>query len=241
LSPGDRVTLKVSGGDFRLPASLKAEALAGFYDAFPELRPSPPVSHFAGVPLVFNPEVQAEAAAKGRAFYKLDVSSAEKKSSSVFSESYLEQNFPSFQELGNMNILEQEQWLSHLSPEEKAKYTELWINSNSIYSTGPNMGDLWAARAGIGIIKSTLSAGTRQVAGQGGKGLGKTAELEKRLEEHIKKLQEYIKNPLANDNKNFLKNAPTQGIEDSIITGRVKHLVDEIKNLTNLINQGGGQ
>jgi hypothetical protein len=113
---------------------------------------------------------------------------------------------------------------------------------NGIF-TGLHQGGTLSKAATTPGVSACFLESSRQVflLGQGGKGLGKTAELEKRLEEHIKKLQEYIKNPLANDNKNFLKNAPTQGIEDSIITGRVKHLVDEIKNLTNLINQGGGQ
>ena len=111
------------------------------------------------------------------------------------------------------------------------------------FFTGLHQGVTLSKAATAPGISACFLESARQVflLGQAGKGLGKTAELEKRLEEHIKKLQEYIKNPYANDNKNFLKNAPTQGIEDSIITGRVKHLVDEIKNLTNLINGGGGQ
>jgi RHS repeat-associated protein len=65
--------------------------------------------------------------------------------------------------------------------------------------------------------------------------------LQDRIAEHEQKLEDYKANPDAYDNKDFLKNAPSQEIRDRIIQGRIKHLENEInefkKQLKNL--QGG--
>ena len=52
--------------------------------------------------------------------------------------------------------------------------------------------------------------------------------LRDQLNEHIKKLVDYIKNPDAFDNKEFLKKNP--GRRDQIIDGRIKSLQKQIEN-----------
>ena len=54
------------------------------------------------------------------------------------------------------------------------------------------------------------------------------SSLEKNIAEHQQKLNEYIKDPMKFDNKNVLKNAPSNEVKDKIIAGRVKHLEKEI-------------
>jgi len=53
--------------------------------------------------------------------------------------------------------------------------------------------------------------------------------LENRVVEHEKKLQDFVANPDAYDNKGFLKNAPSPEVRESIIRGRVNHLTKEIQ------------
>jgi RHS repeat-associated protein len=60
--------------------------------------------------------------------------------------------------------------------------------------------------------------------------------LTKRIGEHKKKLEDYIKNPDSFDNKDFLKNAPNQEVRQRIINGRVKHLEKEIKDFQKSID-----
>jgi RHS repeat-associated protein len=68
-----------------------------------------------------------------------------------------------------------------------------------------------------------------------------TSELEKRIAEHQKKLEDYKANPEKFDNKDFLKNAPTKEIRDRIIKGRVKHLENEIRAMSKALEgQRGG-
>jgi len=69
--------------------------------------------------------------------------------------------------------------------------------------------------------------------------------LEQQVVEHKQKLDEYIKDPEAFDNKGFLKNAPSPEIRQKIIDGRVKHLQGEIDNFLKQIEAlkgllGGG-
>ncbi|MFI6999057.1 PA14 domain-containing protein [Nocardia sp. NPDC050175] len=54
--------------------------------------------------------------------------------------------------------------------------------------------------------------------------------LEERIKEHEAKLQAYKANPDAYDNKEFLKNAPSEEVRQNIIEGRVRHLEHEIQN-----------
>lgn len=49
------------------------------------------------------------------------------------------------------------------------------------------------------------------------------------IEEHQKKLDDYIKDPYAHDNKEILQNAPNQEIRDKIIQGNVDALQKQIK------------
>jgi predicted outer membrane protein len=70
-----------------------------------------------------------------------------------------------------------------------------------------------------------------------------SSSLNKRLEEHRQKLQDYIKNPDAFDNKGFLRNAPSQEVRERIIQGRIRHLENEIQNfekqIADLLDGGG--
>ena len=60
--------------------------------------------------------------------------------------------------------------------------------------------------------------------------------LTKRIGEHKKKLEDYIKNPDSFDNKDFLKNAQNQEVRQRIINGRVRHLEKEIKDFQKSID-----
>ena len=53
--------------------------------------------------------------------------------------------------------------------------------------------------------------------------------LAERILEHQKKLADYAANPDAYDNKDFLKNAPSAEVRERIISGRIRHLQNEIK------------
>ena len=61
--------------------------------------------------------------------------------------------------------------------------------------------------------------------------------LSKRIAEHQAKLDAYIANPWAYDNKGLLANAPSEAVVQSIISGRVNHLQSEIANWQNQISQ----
>ncbi len=62
------------------------------------------------------------------------------------------------------------------------------------------------------------------------------ASLEERLEEHLQKLEDYLNNPDAYDNKGYLKNATSDEIRQSIIDGRARHLQSEIENFQKQID-----
>jgi len=66
--------------------------------------------------------------------------------------------------------------------------------------------------------------------------------LQKRIAEHNLKLTNYKNNPYAYDNKNYLKNAPSDTIKKEIIKGRINHLEKEIKTfqktIDNILNKG---
>ena len=64
-----------------------------------------------------------------------------------------------------------------------------------------------------------------------------SSKAQRTLAEHMKKLDDYKRNPDAVDNKGFLKNAPTQEIRDRIIKGRIKHLEAEIKAIQKAIDE----
>lgn len=59
--------------------------------------------------------------------------------------------------------------------------------------------------------------------------------LKDQIDEHIDKLNAYIADPSAFDNKGFLANAPNDDIKNNIIRGRINHLLSEIKNFANQI------
>jgi len=61
--------------------------------------------------------------------------------------------------------------------------------------------------------------------------------LERRLQEHQQKLNDYISNPDSFDNRGYLQNAPNEQVRDSIIRGRIKHLQQEIDAFQNQIDQ----
>ena len=67
--------------------------------------------------------------------------------------------------------------------------------------------------------------------------------LQKQIDSHKEKLRRFKENPDAFDNKEFLKNAPSEEIRQKIIEGRIKHLETEISNFQKAINEilnGGG-
>ena len=62
------------------------------------------------------------------------------------------------------------------------------------------------------------------------------ASFQRLLDEHIQKLEDYLKNPDAYDNQGFLKNATSDEIRQRIIEGRTHHLLSEIENFQNQID-----
>ena len=66
--------------------------------------------------------------------------------------------------------------------------------------------------------------------------------LQKQINAHKEKLKRYKENPDAFDNKEMLKDAPSEEIRQKIIEGRIKHLETEISNFQKSINDllGGG-
>jgi hypothetical protein len=88
------------------------------------------------------------------------------------------------------------------------------------------------------LIQLSCGGGAR---GGGGGGAGRNADksirsLERRLEEHQKKLDDFRNDPDKFDNKGFLKNAPTPQVRQNIIDGRMRHLQNEIKTFQNQID-----
>jgi hypothetical protein len=61
--------------------------------------------------------------------------------------------------------------------------------------------------------------------------------LQQRLDEHVQKLEDYLNNPDAYDNKGYLANAPNDAIRQQIISGRAAGFLREIENYQNQINQ----
>ncbi len=66
------------------------------------------------------------------------------------------------------------------------------------------------------------------------------SSLKKRINEHQTKLDDYIEDPYKFDNKEILKNAPTEAIKQKIIKSRINHLKIEIKtfetNIQKILN-----
>jgi hypothetical protein len=60
--------------------------------------------------------------------------------------------------------------------------------------------------------------------------------VERQLKEHQEKLKVYQENPDANDNQNFLKNAPSEIIRDQVIATRIRNLTGEIEKFAREIN-----
>lgn len=53
--------------------------------------------------------------------------------------------------------------------------------------------------------------------------------LKDRVEEHVKKLDDYKRNPDKFDNQGTLANAPSQAVREKVIAGRIKALEGQIK------------
>ncbi len=66
-----------------------------------------------------------------------------------------------------------------------------------------------------------------------------TKGLQKQLDKHLKKLEDYKANPDKFDNKGFLKGASPER-RQKIIESRIQKLERQIGNFRNQINQGGG-
>jgi hypothetical protein len=63
--------------------------------------------------------------------------------------------------------------------------------------------------------------------------------LQKQLDKHLKRLEDYKANPDKFDNKGFLKGASPER-RQQIIDGRIRSLERQIENFRNQINQAGG-
>lgn len=70
-------------------------------------------------------------------------------------------------------------------------------------------------------------------------GANATKGLQKQLESHLKKLDDYKANPDQFDNKGFLKDASPE-LRQKIIDGRIRNLEKQIENFRRQIEQGGG-
>ncbi|NSI98195.1 hypothetical protein G5A97_23375 [[Clostridium] symbiosum] len=69
---------------------------------------------------------------------------------------------------------------------------------------------------------------------------------EKLIKEHQQKLDDYIKDLYAHDNKGIIENAPNQGVRDKIIQGRIDALqkqinkqLGELEKITDLLRERG--
>lgn len=63
------------------------------------------------------------------------------------------------------------------------------------------------------------------------------ASYEKNIVEHQQKLKDYLADPMKFDNKDVLKNAPSNEIRKKMIAGRAKHLEHEIKTFMESIKK----
>jgi hypothetical protein len=117
--------------------------------------------------------------------------------------------------------------MSQLPPESMEELVEN-ANANLVAMATP-MGP--AARA-LGA-KSLGTKGVTQIGRQ-------IRGLQKQLDIHLKKLDDFRANPDKFDNKGFLRDAPSQEIRDQIIEGRIRSLEKQIDNFRRQIEQAGG-
>gem|GEM_PF-675067 len=96
---------------------------------------------------------------------------------------------------------------------------------------GAAVGNL-AGHALTNVLFSENSAGNQSS--------GKTANLQRRLDEHRQKLSDYRRDPDAFDNQGLLKNAPSDEVRQRIIQGRIRHLEQEIRAFEKAIRDAGG-
>ena len=101
-------------------------------------------------------------------------------------------------------------------------------------ATGAGVG-LAAGKAITGILFSEDASGRR-----GGSGESNTNKLQRRLDEHRQKLEDYRRDPDAFDNQGLLRNAHNEEIRSRIIQGRIRHLETEIRAFEKGIRDAGG-
>jgi len=94
-----------------------------------------------------------------------------------------------------------------------------------------------------GVSRSTASRGTRcNLTNRERRSIRSHQRL---IEEHWQKIENYLSNPYAQDNKNVLRNAASDEIQQKIILGRVKSLLDEIgthiRNVNDILGIGDGR
>lgn len=67
--------------------------------------------------------------------------------------------------------------------------------------------------------------------------------LRRQVEAHKKKLDDFKRDPDAHDNRDFLKNAPSQETRERIIEGRIRNLERQIENfqkqIDDILGSGG--
>jgi hypothetical protein len=94
------------------------------------------------------------------------------------------------------------------------------------------------ASAGVGsALAGPASAGSSlSVVPNAGNAASTTTGLQRQLQLHQDKLVDYARNPYAHDNKGFLRNSP-ESRHAKIIAGRVRNLVQQIRNFEKQINK----
>ena len=70
-------------------------------------------------------------------------------------------------------------------------------------------------------------------------GGGNTPRLQRRLDEHRQKLEDYKRDPDAFDNQGRLRDATDDAMRNRIIEGRIRHLENEIRAFEKGIREAG--
>jgi RHS repeat-associated protein len=88
-------------------------------------------------------------------------------------------------------------------------------------------GDLGGA---VGHALNALDAAFNGQSGKEDTSATSSKGLEQQVAAHKQKLEQYKKDPMSMDNKNTLRNAPSEKVKQQIIEGRIKKLEKEIRN-----------
>lgn len=97
------------------------------------------------------------------------------------------------------------------------------------------------AAAGLAAGKALTSVlFSEDASGGRGGGSSNSSKLQRRLDEHRQKLDDYRRDPDAFDNQGLLRNAPNEEVRNRIIQGRIRHLENEIRAFEKGIRDAGG-